>query len=237
MTDSRRLTCYLPPVVARILPLFPLPVVLFPGVQIPLHIFEPRYRSMLADCLAGDRRFGLVYCPPGLAERALPPGQVGCVAEITEAEELPDGRSNIMVTGGERFSLIGFVDSTHPYHVGEVADYHDFPEPAEPLVQLATRVRDQFDRIARAITTISNESAPAPDLPDEPTMLAFRVASLIDIGAPARQQLLASRSASQRLRDIAAVLDAALGSLERGAQTHVQARSNGRGHGTSEPTS
>ncbi|HET7564549.1 MAG TPA: LON peptidase substrate-binding domain-containing protein [Gemmatimonadaceae bacterium] len=222
---------------ARILPLFPLPVVLFPGVQIPLHIFEPRYRLMLADCLAGDRRFGLVYCPPGLAERALPPGQVGCVAEIDEAEELPDGRSNIMVTGSERFSLVSFVDSAHPYHLGEVADYRDIPEPAAPLAELASTVRDHFDRIARAITTIANENAPPPDLPEEPTLLAFRVASLIDIGAPARQELLTSRSASQRLRDIGTLLDAALASLERGARTHVQARSNGSGHGTAEPTS
>ena len=216
---------------ARILPLFPLPVVLFPGVQIPLHIFEPRYRLMLADCLAGDRRFGLVYCPPGTAERALPPGQVGCVAQIDAAEELPDGRSNIAVTGDERFALLGFVESSHPYHMGEVADYHDIPEPQAILMELAERVRDDFERVARAVTTIANESGPLPALPDDPALVAFRVASLIDIELPARQQLLASRSASERLRNMSALLEAALAALEHRARTHVQAKRNGRGHG------
>jgi len=219
-------------VAARILPLFPLPVVLFPGVQIPLHIFEPRYRLMLADCLAGDRRFGLVYCPPGTAERALPPGQVGCVAQIDAAEELPDGRSNIAVTGDERFALLGFVESSHPYHMGEVADYRDVPEPQAILTELAERVRDAFERVARAVTTIANESGPLPTLPDDPALVAFRVASLIDIELPARQQLLASRSASERLRDMSTLLEAALVALEHRASTHARAKRNGRGHGT-----
>ena len=87
------------------LPLFPLGLVLFPGTAIPLHLFEPRYRQMLADVQAGDRRFGIVCAMEGVGERELPAGRIGCVAEVTEAHTMPDGRSNIVVVGRERFFL------------------------------------------------------------------------------------------------------------------------------------
>lgn len=219
---------------ARTLPLFPLPVVLFPGVQLPLHIFEPRYRRLLVDCIESDRRFGLIFCPPGTPERALPSGHVGCVAAIDDTEQLPDGRSNIMVTGDTRFSLVRFTESPHPYHVADVADYTDVPEPRESLLVLAARVREAFDRVARAATTIANAGAAPPDLPDDPAMIAFRVASLIDMEPQARQALLASRSAAERLREIGDMLGLVMEPLERRAQTHTRARSNGRGHGGAE---
>src|SRR2546422_5062931 len=93
---------------ARELPIFPLPIVLFPGAPQPLHVFEPRYRQLLADCLAADRRFGIAYVP---AERdagvePLPrPGDVGCVAVIRNTQGLPDGRSNVLTVGERRFVL------------------------------------------------------------------------------------------------------------------------------------
>ena len=101
----------------RLLPLFPLPVVLFPGVPLPLHIFEPRYRTMLADCMEGDRRFGILYRPDEAGELALEPGHVGCVAHVESTQPLPDGRSNIIVTGEERFELARCVASSHPCHM------------------------------------------------------------------------------------------------------------------------
>ena len=111
-------------------PLFPLGMVLYPGTSAPLHLFEPRYRQMLRDVQAGDRRFGIVCAMPGVDERALPPGRVGCVAEVTEAETLEDGRSNIFVTGRERFVLDRFVDDEAPYHVAEVTFIEDEPGSA-----------------------------------------------------------------------------------------------------------
>ena len=85
---------------ARDLPIFPLPIVLFPGTPQPLHIFEPRYRRLLSDCLAADRRFGIAYA---VAERAAGadgapnPGDVGCVALIRSTRRLPDeiGRAHV----------------------------------------------------------------------------------------------------------------------------------------------
>src|SRR2546430_16200345 len=106
---------------ARELPIFPLPIVLFPGTPQPLHVFEPRYRQLLADCLAADRRFGIAYVPaePEPGSEPLPrPGDVGCVALIQNTQALPDGRANILTVGGRRFVLIDWVGPDRPYRVG-----------------------------------------------------------------------------------------------------------------------
>ena len=91
------------------LPLFPLPnVVLFPGVFLPLHVFEPRYREMVADALEGDRLIGMTLLKPGFEEEyeGRPPiYRIGCTGVITHAERLPDGRYNIVLQGVERFRV------------------------------------------------------------------------------------------------------------------------------------
>src|SRR2546426_413920 len=100
---------------ARELPIFPLPIVLFPGAPQPLHIFEPRYRQLLHDCLAGDQRFGIAYVAPDPAPGADPvpsPGDVGCIALIRSNQPLPDGRSNVLTVGERRFVLRSWISST-----------------------------------------------------------------------------------------------------------------------------
>lgn len=213
----------------RRLPLFPLGVVLFPGGELPLHVFEPRYRRMLSDCLAGDRRFGLVYRPDGIDEHQLAPGHVGCVAQIEEAVPLPDGRSNITVRGQERFALERFVSSDAPYHVGEVAPFEDAAEDAATLAPLAEEVRGLFTRVARAARALGGTGGATPTLPDDAGRLSFGIASLIDLDGPRRQALLASRSPGGRLRELERLLASAVGIMESRAAVHVRARQNGRG--------
>ena len=102
----------------RELPLFPLPVVLFPGMPMPLHIFEPRYRKMLADIRAGDNLFGLSYFDSAASEKEIPPaGHIGCVAEVTETQALPDGRSNVLTIGVIRYQVEAYVERGDPYLV------------------------------------------------------------------------------------------------------------------------
>ena len=216
---------------ASTLPIFPLPLVLFPGVTIPLHIFEPRYRRMLADCLERDRRFGIVFLAEGTSEESLSVGgDVGCVAHIQSHDVLPDGRSNITVAGEERFTLRAFVSSPLPYHVGMVVPLQDADEPAAQLEPLATRVRERFERIARAARTISDDEEDAiPELPDDPALLAFRVASFIDLKVAERQRLLMSTSPGERLRTIDSVLAPAVDPIEQRAVTHARAKTNGHG--------
>ena len=220
---------YLSGVPVYLLPLFPLPLVLFPGAPLPLHIFEPRYRQMLTDCLAGDSRFGIVFRPEGVGDTDLEPGRVGCIAEVDDAHTLPDGRSNIVVHGVRRFSLQRFVASPAPYHVGEVAEYDDLPEDDSSLGPIAARVRELFARVGKAARSLADDHDPLPSLPEDANALSFGIAALIDIEAPRRQELLVSRLASERLRTIERLLGGAVDSLEARARVHGRAKSNGRG--------
>ena len=100
------------------LPLFPLPLVLFPGVPLPLHIFEPRYRQMLSDIRNTNSLFGLSYFDSTTSEKEIPAaGHIGCVAEVTETQSLPDGRSNILTVGIIRYRVDDYVERNAPYLV------------------------------------------------------------------------------------------------------------------------
>jgi ATP-dependent Lon protease len=213
----------------RRIPLFPLPLVLFPRAPLPLHIFEPRYRRLLSDCLAGDREFGIVCRPEGLAELDIAPGTAGCIARIENAEELPDGRSNIVVVGHDRFTLERIVVDLAPYHVGEVSSLDDAPEAPGVLTELADRVRALFIRVGHAARRIADDAAPLPELPTDPGGLSFAVAEHIDLGLGTRQQLLSSRSAAERLLRLDQLLSPVVESVEHRASVHDRARSNGHG--------
>ena len=187
---------------------------------------------MLADCLTGDRSFGLIFCPTGAEERALAAGHVGCVARVEYAAALPDGRSNITVVGTERFAFSRFIESSAPYHVGEVTRYDDLDEPAEPLAPAAARLRDAFERVGRAARTLSDDNTPLPELPADPAQVTFRIAGLVDLEPPMKQRLLESRSPFERLRTLESLLSAAAPALERRAATHARAKRNGEGRVT-----
>jgi Lon protease-like protein len=217
-------------VTERLLPLFPLPLVLFPGVPLPLHIFEPRYREMLADCLAGDRRFGIVFTPEDDLDGP-DRGDVGCIALIQTAQELPDGRSNLIVLGEERFVIGRLVADVRPYLLGEVVSYADLDEPTEAIAPFADQLRQIFERVGRAARTLADDRDPLPPLPDDPAALSFTIASLIDLDGPGRQRLLASRSPLGRLRELDALLSPAVDTLESRAVIHARAKTNGHGPG------
>jgi len=211
------------------LPLFPLRLVLFPGVHLPLHIFEPRYRRMLADCLAGDHCFGIIYRPDGVGEREIPPGQIGCIARVERAQMLPDGRSNVLVVGTGRFALDRFEETAMPYCVGRVTEVGDAPESAASLAPLAAAVHALFLRVGTAARSLNDDGDALPELPDDPALLAFAIAAVIDMDTGARQRLLASRSASARLRDVEMLMAPAVEALEARAVVHTRAKSNGHG--------
>ena len=211
------------------LPLFPLPLVLFPGAHRALHIYEPRYRTMVADCMAGDRLFGVIFRPDGVQERAIPAGHVGCLAHVERAESLPDGRANILIEGAHRFVLEAFAESDRPYHVGSIDEYEDATEPPPELTPVAARVRELFFRVGTAARTLADDADALPTLPEDPTLLAFAIASVIDMDVAAQQMLLSSRSPGGRLRDIELRLAPAVEALEHCAVVHVRAKSNGHG--------
>jgi Lon protease-like protein len=211
------------------IPLFPLPVVLFPGAAMPLHIFEPRYRRMLADALEGDRTFGMACLFENVEERELPAGWVGCIARVEDVASLPDGRSNIVVTGLERFALRALVESDAPYHVASIEPYADRDGDDESLNSIALEVRTLFLRVIDAARTLADDKADSPALPEDAARLSFAIASMIDLDLRAKQALLAERSPAERLRTIAGVLQQAIGPMESRARVHARAKSNGTG--------
>lgn len=214
----------------RELPLFPLPVVLFPGVPLPLHIFEPRYRKMLDDIRVGNNLFGLSYFDSSSSDTEVPPaGHVGCVAEVTETQSLPDGRSNILTIGLIRYRVEDYVQRD-PYLVAKVSFFEDEEESDEQLNESSQDVAETFTRIARAVRIINDERASLPDISDtEPQRLSFLVAAAMEIDAELKQELLEVRSTSERLQRLSDMLARAVTSYEERARIHELAKGNGHG--------
>src|SRR6266498_1792176 len=185
----------------RELPLFPLPVVLFPGMPMPLHIFEERYRQMLADIRAGNNLFGLSYFASGSSDKDMPPaGHVGCVAEVTETQALPDGRSNVLAVGVIRYQVESYVERGDSYLVVRANYFEDEEEDNAALTAKAREVAAMFMRVANAIRVINDERGNLPDISDtDPQKLSFLVAAAMEIEADAKQELLELQSTSERL--------------------------------------
>lgn len=209
---------------SRELPIFPLPLVLFPGASQPLHIFEPRYRTLLTDCLNGDRRFGIAYAAVDEGSDPAPaPGDVGCVAHILTTQSLPDGRSDILTTGEQRFVLLQWLPTDRPYRIARVEEFADEPGEASESEELAINVRRDFLRVLEAL------AQDPPELPVDPEALSFRVAATLELEAPSKVALLAIRSTTVRLRRLAALLQPLAADAERRAAIRHRARSNGKG--------
>jgi uncharacterized protein len=187
----------------EMLPLFPLGAVLYPGMLLPLHIFEERYRQLVKDLLDGPepRRFGVIAIRKGRETgidgvRSL--YEIGCTATLRRVERHPDGRFDIVTVGTQRFRL-SRLDETRPYLQGEVEMLPD--EPVEPArAGAAVRViqaafRDYLD----ALIEWGGATVRLEDLPDEPVLLSFVVAAAMIIDLPERQALLTESDTLRRL--------------------------------------
>jgi len=193
----------------RRLPLFVLPTVLFPGTTIPLHVFEPRYRQMVARCLEYDKRFGLLFHSEDLhGPFRVEEGWVGSVAELLEFRPLPDGRSVMQARGRERFRVVDGVDSATLYHEALVETYEDEPEDEAAL--LSRRQRS----IALFLSLLADLAVPGASIPrfDLDRDVSFQLADRIEIDAAWQQELLELRAEARRLDEIDAIVRAVLNS-------------------------
>jgi ATP-dependent Lon protease len=215
----------------RELPIFPLPVVLFPGMPMPLHIFEPRYRKMLADIRAGDNLFGLSYFDTDSSDKDMPPaGHIGCVAEVTETQALPDGRSNVLAVGVVRYQVESYVERGDSYLVVHANYFEDDEEDNAALTAKAREVTAMFMRVANAIRVINDERGNLPDISDtEPQKLSFLVAAALEIELETKQELLEMRSTSERLSRLRDVLARVVKGYEERGRLHSIAKGNGHG--------
>ena len=211
------------------LPLFPLSVVLFPGVPLPLHIFEERYRQMLDDIRPGNKLFGLSYFDNSTAEGEFPPlGSIGCVAKVTDTQAFPDGRANILTVGVIRYRIEEYVHRGVPYLVARVSYFEDEVDDSEALGERSREVAETFSRIARAVRTINDERANLPDISDtEPQRLSFLVAAAMEVEPDVKQELLELRVTSERLRRLRDILARAVAGYEERARVHDLAKGNG----------
>lgn len=207
------------------LALFPLDVVLFPGALLPLHIFEPRYRQLLADCLDGDRRFGLL---PAAAEGPPTTGVIGTVAEIRATQQLADGRSNIVVSGERRFMLRRYLEDPAPYFVGLVDPFDDEAEDADLAERHTPDLRRLADRCAEALRQLTDAPAQSNWAAD-PGTLSFQIAAMLEIDRDFKRRFLGMRSAAHRVVLLLELLPTIVSDLEARGAVRTRASRNGRG--------
>jgi len=189
------------------IPLFPLPnVVLFPNVFLPLHIFEPRYRQMVADALQGDRIIGMVLLRPGYeANYQGRPAiyDVGCAGVITHSQPLPDGRYDIVLRGIEKFRITS-EDQSRPYRIGLIDAIAEVipPDEAQPLRHQRQRLEAV---LAAAIERVRAEPRFPPSVPDEDLVNAL--AQYLELDIVERQALLECQGVLARCRALIDVLE------------------------------
>jgi Lon protease-like protein len=182
------------------LPLFPLNVVLFPGMALPLHVFEERYKEMVGRCIEANEGFGVVLIREGqeVGEPA-DPFDVGTVARIASVERLPDGRMNLVTVGTRRFRCVEHVQE-RPYRVARVTWLDDDELPAGECDALAAEVRAAVEEYLRAVYALAEQPRRAITFPDDVAMLSFQVGAVLQIAAPERQRLLEETATDARLR-------------------------------------
>jgi Lon protease-like protein len=195
-------------------PLFPLGIVALPSEAVPLHIFEPRYRTMVADCLESGSEFGIVWA----SEDGL--RQIGCACEIAEVlERHEDGRLDILTRGTRPFRLVE-AHEHRAYPSGTIEWLEDKPEQLD-----AATVEEAHEAYATLVEQATDHEAER-DRVD--AMGAYDMAATVDFGLEAKQGLLSLRSENARLRLVTRLLRAALKRLDFIERAQARARSNGK---------
>ena len=185
----------------RRLRLFPLNSVLFPGAVLNLHIFEPRYKQMISECLEAGEGFGVALIADG-AESGDPnvqPHDIGSVAEIVDVQPLPFGRYYISTIGGKRFRIREVV-SREPYLVADVEMIEE-PQPPEDreIDELLPAVRELFNEYLNMLVEFSGQESDV-NLPDDAQRTSFVIGDMLQVAERVKQRLLEVEDTKTRLR-------------------------------------
>ncbi len=184
------------------LPLFPLHLVLFPGRPLPLHLFEPRYRQMLKDCLAGDRCFGVVAIKSG---REVGGGadvyDVGTIARVDAVDARADGRYDIVTRGTTRFRVRELLNDK-AYLRGDVEPLEE--APCEPDAKRLAN--DILNLLGPYLTSLGAPDSVLEKLPRDPAELGWLAAAFVQIEVPEQQRLLELPTPAERLEATRAIL-------------------------------
>jgi Lon protease-like protein len=193
--------------------LFPLGIVLLPTERVPLHIFEPRYRELIEECLEEDGEFGLIYADEeGVRE-------IGTLARVSDVlERFDDGRLNIVVEGGARFRVERLTRG-RSFITAEVESLEDEPRDVED--HATARAAGAF----RALAALAGAETDPPD--ERSPRLSYELAAQVELAPDAKQDLLESRSEQERLELVAELLDLARQTLIAARELGERAKRNG----------
>ena len=207
----------------RVLPLFPLNTVLFPGAALPLQIFEERYKQMLQDCLAADSRFGAVLIKEGV-EVGGPavPHTTGTMAEIVQVSDGQRGRFLISCVGRQRFRIKSISDEL-PYLSGSV---ELLAEEADQGVtpELTAAVREDVAAYLALVSGLGGGWVRDVPVPTEPVSLSYLVAAALQVDTARKQALLEEPTASSRLRSALSLLNGSTEDLRRRVEEGLSQR-------------
>lgn len=186
------------------LSLFPLNLVLFPGTPVQLHIFEERYKRMIADCLRMQKQFGIVLIRRG-SEAGGPPAEpfgIGCTAQIVHVQRLDGGRMNITVLGGERFRILAIEHVSQPYLVGSVEKLPLSDADPSLTQALAERLQGQLEDFLRRLAGAGFGQLTIQQMPTEPAELAYMAAALLQLDVAQKQEILSTNDRVELLRTL-----------------------------------
>jgi len=203
--------------VQTLLPIFPLPLVLFPTIPLPLHIFEPRYKEMVTECLEQNAVFGIVHAKQ--EEMA----EVGCTARILDViKKYDDGRLDILTQGQRRFEIVR-VNQERSFLRAEVTYFEDEGTDA------VGEAREQLLHLHKQLLALSGEQN--PEIPSEGApALAFEVAARVPLDLEFKQSLLTLRSEAERVSTLIAYYQALIPKISRALHIRTKAGSNGHAH-------
>jgi len=207
------------------MPLFPLNnVVLFPGMVLPLHIFEFRYRELINRCIDEQIPFGVVLIKEGdeVGESAAP-HQTGTAAKIIRVERLDDGRMNITVLGTERFKIQKLHDN-HPYLTATVQLLPTINNSTKDAIQMAQRIRPRIVDYVDLLSKVNNTELKLDRLPEDPMALAFLIGIALQVSAEEKQEALALASVPAMLAHEYNLLSQELVLLQYMADTLAEAQ-------------
>jgi uncharacterized protein len=197
------------------LPLFPLDLVLLPGTPLPLHIFEPRYREMISECLDQSQHFGVIR---GKDQEL---AEIGCTAEVlTVTQKYPDGSLDIVTEGRARFEVIQ-LNQERSFLQAEVLYLQDEPGVASPEeIAQAIKLHGEIMTLAGAEPEKSSEI--------DGGQLSFHLAGSLPLDLEFKQSLLGMKSEAERLRAIISFFETILPTMRR--TVHVRRKAGGNGH-------
>jgi len=186
--------------VSKRLRLFPLNTVLFPGVILNLHVFEPRYRQMISECLDTGEAFGVVLIRDGdeAGDSDVTPHDVGTTAEIADVTPLPAGRYYISTTGRRRFRIENVI-SREPFLMCNVEYLDEEISDIDAVEEISAEVRDEFREYLRLLVEFSGTTADI-DLPSDPVDASYLIGDALQVADSMKQKLLETSDTHQRLK-------------------------------------